>query len=171
MCYSRKGKSVCPGRRLRADELDKDIISRVKELIFSDSNMKKLVDDINSATKSLRTDYSRKITELKKKASDLQIRSRRQYEVIESGQIDLSLIAERLKELKSQRESIQDEITHYEKMNFRIQPVYITRSMIESYRKEMEEVFVRSNVFEQRNFLKKFIEKIMIYEEKIEIIY
>lgn len=56
-------------------------------------------------------------------------------------------------------------------MNSRIQPVYITRSMIESYRKEMEEVFVGSNVFEQRNFLKKFIEKIMIYEEKIEIIY
>jgi len=56
-------------------------------------------------------------------------------------------------------------------MNSGIQPVYITRSIMESYRKEMEEVFVGSNVFEQRNFLKKFIEKIMIYEEKIEIIY
>jgi site-specific DNA recombinase len=171
LCYSRKGKSVCPGKRLRADELDADIISKVKELVFSDSNMKKLVDDINKATKSLRTDHSRKITELKKKASDLQIRSRRQYEAIESGQIDLSLIAERLRELKSQRESIQDEIAHYEKINSRIKPVYITRSMLESYRKEMEEVFVGSNVFEQRNFLKKFIEKIVIYEEKIEILY
>ncbi|PIU29453.1 MAG: hypothetical protein COT09_00755 [Candidatus Hydromicrobium americanum] len=26
LSYSRKGKAVCPGRRLRADELDKDII-------------------------------------------------------------------------------------------------------------------------------------------------
>ena len=43
--------------------------------------------------------------------------------------------------------------------------------MIDSYRKEMEGIFVGCNVFEQRNFLQKFIEKIMIYEEKIEIIY
>jgi len=133
--------------------------------------MKKLVDDINSATKSLRTDHSRKITELKNKAADLQLRSRRQYEAIESGVIDLSLIAERLREPKSQRENIQDEIAHYEKIGSNIKPVYITRFMIESYRKEMEEIFVGSNIFEQRNFLKKFIEKIMIYEEKIEIIY
>jgi len=63
--YAKKGKAVCPGRRLRADELDKDIINRVKELIFSDSNMKKLVDDINAATKSHRTNHSRKITEVK----------------------------------------------------------------------------------------------------------
>ncbi|MHB8281163.1 MAG: hypothetical protein ACYDIA_26540 [Candidatus Humimicrobiaceae bacterium] len=72
--------------------------------------MKKLVDDINAATKSLRTDHGRKITELKKKAADLQLKSRRHYEAIERGKIDLSLIAERLKELKAQRESIQDEL-------------------------------------------------------------
>ena len=123
--YAKKGKAVCPGRRLRTDELDKDIISRVKELIFSDSNMKKLVDNINSATKSLRTDHGRKITELKNKAADLQLRSRRQYEAIESGVIDLSLIAERLRELKVQRENIQDEITHYERIGSNIKPVYI----------------------------------------------
>jgi len=169
--YFKKGKNICPGRSLRADELDEDVISKVKELIFSDSNMKKLIDDINTATKSLRTDHSRKITELKKKAADLQSKSRRQYEAIESGKIDLSLIAERLKELKAQRESIQDEIAYYEKLSSQVQPVYITRFMIDSYRKEMEEIFVGSNVFEQRNFLKKFIKKIIIFDEKIEIIY
>ena len=93
------------------------------------------------------------------------------YEAIESGKIDLSLIAERFKELKAQRENIQDEITHYERVSSQIKPVYITRFMIESYRKEMKEVFVGSNVYEQRNFLKKFIEKIIIQDEKIEIIY
>ncbi|MBA7508649.1 hypothetical protein ES705_00581 [subsurface metagenome] len=93
------------------------------------------------------------------------------YEAIESGKIDLPLIAECLKELKAQRENIQDEIAHYERMSSQIKPVYITRFMIESYGKEMKEVFVGSNVYEQRNFLKKFIEKIIIHDEKIEIVY
>ena len=99
------------------------------------------------------------------------MRVRRQYEAIESGKIDLSLVAERLKELRIQRNNIQEEITYYERLNSQYQPAYITRSTIESYRKEMEEVFVGTNVQEQRNFLKKFIEKIIIKDEGIEIVY
>jgi len=169
--YSKKGKKVCPGRRLRADELDQEIIERVRKLVFSDENMRKLLDDINAATKSLRVDYSRKITDLKKKAADLQLRAARQYEAIESGRIDLSLVAERLKELRIQRDNIQKEITYYERLNSQYQPAYITRSTIKSYRKEMEKIFVGTNVQEQRNFLKKFIEKILVKDEEIEIIY
>ncbi len=130
-----------------------------------------MVDDINAATKSLRTDYGRKITELKKKAADLQLRAARQYEAIESGKIDLSLVAERLKELRIQRDSLQEEIAYYERLNSQYQPAYITRSTIESYRKEMEEIFVGTNIQEQRDFLKKFIEKIIIKDRGIEIVY
>lgn len=129
------------------------------------------MDDINAATKSLRTDYGRKITDLKKKAADLQLRARRQYEAMESGKIDFSLVAERLKELRIQRDNIQKEIAYYERLNSQYQPAYITRSAIESYRKEMEKIFVGTNVQEQRNFLKKFIEKIVVKDEKIEIVY
>lgn len=169
--YSKKGKKICSGRRLRADGLDREVISRVRKLVFSEENMRGLVDDINAATKSLRIDYGRKITELKKKAADLQLKTRRQYEAIESGKIDLSLVAERLRELKIQRNNLQEEIAYYERLNFQYQPVYITRYMIENYRKEMEEIFVGSNVQEQRNFLKKFIEKIIIHDSRIEIVY
>jgi len=169
--YSKKGKKVCPGRRLRADELDREVIERVKKLVFSEENMRKLVDDINVATKSLRIDYTRRITELKKKSADLQLRTRRQYEAIEGGKIDLSLVAERLKELRIQRDGLQGEIAYYERLNAQNRAVYITRPMIESYRKEMEEVFLGTNVQERRNFLKKFIEKIIIKDRGIEIVY
>ncbi len=130
-----------------------------------------MLDDINAATKSLRVDYSRKITDLKKKAADLQLRAARQYEAIESGKIDLSLVAERLKELRIQKDSLQEEIAYYERLNSQYQPAYITRSTIESYRKEMEKIFVGTNVQEQRNFLKKFIEKIIVKDEGIGIVY
>ena len=83
----------------------------------------------------------------------------------------MSLVAERLKELRIQRNGLQEEITYYERLNYQYQPVYITRATIESYRKEMEEVFVGTNVQEQRSFLKKFIEKIIVKNERIEIIY
>ena len=132
------------------------------KLVFSDENMRRLVDDINAATKSLRVDYGKKITELKKKSADLQLRARRHYEAIESGKIDLFLVAKRLQELRIQRENLQEEIVHYERLNDQHRPIYISRSTIESYRKKMEEIFVGTNVQEQRDFLKKFIEKMVL---------
>ena len=81
------------------------------------------------------------------------------------------MVAERLKELKIQRDSLQEEIAYYKRLNSQYHPVYITRSMIESYRKEMEEVFVGTNVQEQRNFLKKFIEKVIVKDRGIKIVY
>lgn len=169
--YSKKGKDVCSGYRVRADELDIEVINRVKTLLFSDENMKKLVADINQAAKSLRTDYWKKITDLKKKASDMQNRVMRQYEAIESGVIDVSLVAPRLKELKTQRENLQEEIAYYENLNNRHQPIHISRQMIDGFRKEMEQIFIGDNVQEKREFLKKFIEKIIVKEDGLEIIY
>ena len=169
--YSKQGKDVCPGYRVRADELDEEVIQRVKELLFSDRNMKKFADDINKATKSLRTDYWKKILDLKKKASDLQNRTMRQYSAIESGVIDLSLVAPRLKELKVQKDSLQGEIAHYETLNSRHQPVNITRVMINGFREEMEEIFVGNSVQEKREFLKKFIDKIIVSEDGVEVVY
>ncbi len=169
--YSKKGKDVCSGYRVRADELDNEIIERVKDLLFSDENMKNLVDDINQAAKSLRTDYWMKITDLKKKASDLHNRVMRQYEAIESGIIDVALVAPRLKELKSQKDSLQEEIAYYENLNSRHRPIHISRTMIDNFRKEMEVTFIGNNIQEKREFLKKFIEKIIIKEEEIEIVY
>jgi len=169
--YSKQGKDVCSGHRVRADELDNEVIKRVKGLLFSDENMKKLADDINHATKSLRTDYWNKITDLKKKAGDLQNRMMRQYEAIESGIIDLSLVAPRLKEIKAQKDSLQEEIGYYENLNSRHQPIHISRAMIDSFRKEMEEIFVGNNAQEKREFLKKFIEKVIVRDEEIEIAY
>ena len=44
----------------------------------------------------------------KKKVTDIQCRIAMQYEAIESGVIDLSLVAPRLKELKAQKDSLQE---------------------------------------------------------------
>ena len=169
--YSKKGKAICPGYRLRTDKIDLEITERLKDLIFSEENMKKLVADINAVTKSFRLDHGKQIKELKKKASDLELRIIRQYEAIEGGIIDLKLVAPRLKELKSQKEALQEEMFFYENLNNQNQPVYITKAMLNKFRKEMEQIFMGNNVQEKRNFLKKFIEKIIVKDEEIEIVY
>ncbi|MBU4457676.1 MAG: hypothetical protein KJ902_02925 [Candidatus Omnitrophica bacterium] len=43
--------------------------------------------------------------------------------------------------------------------------------MIDKFRKEMEHIFIGDNVQEKWDFLKKFIERIIMKGEEIEIVY
>ncbi len=67
--------------------------------------------------------------------------------------------------------SIQEGITYYGRAKSRHEPVRITQSMIETYEEEMEKIFVGTNVQEQRDFLERFIEKIIMKEGRIKIAY
>lgn len=169
--YSKKGKKICTGRRLRTDKLEEVILKRAKELIFSEENLQKMIRDINRAAKSVKSKYAGRLTELRKKLNDIQMRIRRQYEAIESGIIDLSLVAERLEELKPLRATVESEISQLEEQSRRSAYVQIDRRMIERFRQEMEAIFVGENPQEKREFLKKFIEEITIGENHIKIRY
>jgi len=43
--------------------------------------------------------------------------------------------------------------------------------MINGFREEMEEIFVGNSVQEKREFLKKFIDKIIVSKDGVEIVY
>lgn len=70
------------------------------------------------------------------------MRLMRQYEAIENEGIDFTLVSERLRELKAQKDASQEEIAYYERLNSQNQPVSISRSMVDRYRNEMESIFM-----------------------------
>lgn len=171
LSYSKKGKKVCEGRRLRADRLEEKIANRVKDLVFSEENLQKMINDINAVAKSLKTDYGEKILKLRKKLNDIQKRISRQYEAIESGLLDIFLVAERLKELRDQKEKMDKEISQIEELSKKSYYIQIDRRTIEKFQQEMEEIFIGDNPQEKREFLKKFIEKIVVNNDNITIKY
>ncbi len=67
--------------------------------------------------------------------------------------------------------STQQGITYYGRAKSRHKPVLVTQSMIETYEEEMKKIFVGTNVQEQRDFLERFIEKIIMKEGRIKIAY
>lgn len=67
--------------------------------------------------------------------------------------------------------STQEGITYYGRAKSQHKPVLITQSMIETYEEEMKKIFVGTNVQEQRDFLERFIENIIMKDGSIEIAY
>jgi hypothetical protein len=151
--------------------MEKEIIGRVKYLVFSEENLERMINYINQIAKSLRTDYRKKLFKLRKNLNEIQLRITRQYEAIESGIIDIALDAERLKELKTQKERVENEISHIEELSRKSSYIQIDKCTIDRFRQEMEEIFIGDNPQEKRKFLKKFIETIIVGKRNITIRY
>ncbi|OGV55530.1 MAG: hypothetical protein A2X49_14290 [Lentisphaerae bacterium GWF2_52_8] len=170
LTYSKKGKQVCPGHSIRADELDAMVIAKVRERLFSEFNIRQLLNDLNVATRTVKDGRCEQVKDLKRRLADKEARLLRQYEAIESGKIDLSLIGDRLRALKAEQNALREELANFERETMLAPPV-ITRAIIERYRQEMEQVFIGENVQEQRAFLKNFIEKVVVGESETRIVY
>ncbi len=67
--------------------------------------------------------------------------------------------------------STREGTTYYGQAKSQHKPVLITQSVIQTYEEEMEKIFVSTNVQEQRDLLERFVEKIIIKDGGIEIVY
>ncbi len=109
----------------------------------------------------------KEITEI----AEVEIRIRRHYETIENGEIDYQLVAERLRELNEEKNKLKTKLAYYKELERKTKYLKIDESVLKDLRKELERIFVGENIFEKREFLKKFIEKIVVDDDYIKIFY
>ena len=169
--YIKKGKEACRGRRIRADILDKQVLKKIKNKIFSDENIKELVKDVNDILNNLIGGNAKEITKIKKELAGVETRIRRYYEAIENGGIDYQLVAERLRELNEEKNKLKAKLDYYKELERKTKYLKIDESVLRDLRKELERIFVGENIYEKREFLKKFIEKIIVDDDYIKIFY
>ena len=98
----RKGKSVCDNRNLRGDEIDNVILKEVKEIIFSKENLGKYRKLIDESVKDEKKELQELLKKLMKKQEELDKKKSVYYEGLETGKLDMILVADRLKQIKTE---------------------------------------------------------------------
>ncbi|OQX79073.1 MAG: hypothetical protein B6D56_07770, partial [Candidatus Omnitrophica bacterium 4484_70.1] len=86
----------------------------------------------------------------------VETRIRRYYEAIENGGIDYQLVAERLRELNEEKNKLKANLDYYKELERKTKCLKIDESVLKDLRKELERIFVGENIYEKREFLKKF---------------
>jgi site-specific DNA recombinase len=98
--FTRKGKSACPGNRVTQDDLDKAVLEHLSARLFTTERVREIVKQLATEIGKLRRSNNERVAAIQAKLQDVRVRIKRQYEAIESGAVDMTLVGDRLRELK-----------------------------------------------------------------------
>ena len=108
--FTRKGKSACAGHRIPQDELDRAVLEHQSAKLFTAERVREIVKQLATEIGKLRHSNSEKVEALQAKLHDVRLRIKRQYDAIESGVLDITLVADRLRDLKADEEDLTGQL-------------------------------------------------------------
>ena len=107
---TRKGRSACLDRRVAQEDHGRAVLEHLSDRLFTANRVRGPVKQLASELGKLRRSNSDRVSALQAKLQDVKVRIRRQYEAIESAAVDITLVADHLRELTAEEAELTDKI-------------------------------------------------------------
>ena len=161
---------TCPGQRIPAEKLESAVLDHMANRLFTKERVKKILKNVYSELREMDKQKDGLRKSLNKKIVDIKRRMARQYEAIESGDVDLKDVGERIRELKTERQRIEERLEAY-KQNRVIPLHYFTDESIEGFQRNIKSIFLVGQKREMvKGLLRLFIDRIVIERVCVRII-
>ncbi len=108
--FTRKGGTACSGHRVPQDELDRAVLGHLSGKLFTKERIREIVKHFATEIGKLRRSNNERVAALQTRLQDVRTRIKRQYDAIESGAVDMSLVGDRLRELKLEEVDLSEQI-------------------------------------------------------------
>lgn len=169
--YIKRGKTVCNAKLINKDKIEKLIIERLKTHILTEENLMELMnmvlDEMNASKKDLQT----QLATIDKQLEAFRGKLGKLYNSLETGKLDVDDLAPRIKELKTQidtleqkRNEILEEIDTPQSLPFNAQS-------LKAYVQDLADLLSKGSIVEQKSFLRSFIERIVVNHPEAEVFY
>ena len=158
--------SACDNISLRAEEIEGAVLSSVKEKIFTKDNLVKIARELNKNRNNILDERNKEKKLIVASIKDTDKRIAHLLKSIEEG-VHEDLVAERINELKSKKEDL---ISKLEQIEGEV-PYEFKEKDIESAVKIIQEGLSNSDSGKLNVFLKIFIDKVVVFKDRIEIFY
>jgi DNA invertase Pin-like site-specific DNA recombinase len=108
---ARQGETGCPGRTLPMDKLDRVVADHIEQRLLQPKRLKQILSSVLDRRKERAERRTAHIAELRKRASEANVKLKRLYDAIENGIADLSdpMLKDRIAELKAVRDQARDD--------------------------------------------------------------
>jgi site-specific DNA recombinase len=168
--FFRKGRSTCPGQRIPAKSLEQAVIGHLITKLFTTQRIKQLLKGIYQEMQEADRQNDSQRRSLVRRLDGIKGRLHRQYEAIESGVIGLQDVAERIRELKGQREQLEHSLQQLK--GPRAIPLHLFKQeSIASFQRSIKSMFIQCDDRRLvKRYLQLFVEKIVINLPRVEIV-
>ena len=160
------GKKSCDNISLRADDIERAILSSVGEKIFTKDNLVKIASELNKNRNNILNESNREKKFINESIKDTEKRISNLLKSIEKG-VDEDTAVPRINELKGKKETLISRLTQIEEEI----PYEFNEKDIEEVVKIIQEGLSNSDSGKLNVFLKIFIDKVVVFKDRIEIFY
>lgn len=169
--YYREGKDACPGIRISKKKLENFVLTRVKEVILDEANLRRLTKMVNEELQKEKQQTQKKLQMVETQLRALRKRLDRHYEVLETGQLVIGDLAPRIKELRDSIASLEErQIEIMESTEENTNPRVSVETIL-SYAKELKKALKLGTFQERKAFLAASIKEIQVDAESVHIEY
>lgn len=116
-------------------------------------------------------DYAVKIATLQSSIEEKRERRRKLYNTIETGTLNYSDVAPRIKELNDEVDLLTAEIQEIESQKTQQDPIMLSDEELRPYVLDLKETLMKGSIVERKSFMRTFIKEIRVDYPRLEVEY
>ena len=169
--YVKMGPGHCKQKLLNAEKLEALMVKTLKERVLTEDNVKKFLLYVNEEVNLFIKDYAVKIATLKSSIEEKRERRRKLYNTIETGTLNYTDVAPRIKELNDEVALLTAEIQEIESQKTQQDPVILSDEELRPYVLDLQETLMKGSIVERKSFMRTFIKEIRVDYPRLEVEY
>ena len=167
--YLRKGRGVCEGNRVPVEDLERQILDHLAEKLFARERVREIILQVNMELTRLRQQNSPRIKTLKKELEGVRVRVKRHYEAIESGSLDLGLVADRLRELKEWEAELQEQLEKSQRPKA-LPPYLLKDESLAEIQARLRGIFLSNEREMTKKYLEFLLERVEVMGDEVNLV-
>ena len=167
----RKGRELCRTPLLPKDRIERFVIDRIKQHILTENNLEELVRLTNEQLRERCEQERQRIQLLDSQITQLDSRLGKLYDALETGEFKGGELAPRIRVLVEKKEEFRQARAEAEEA-LHCQMIQLADpDVVRAYVTDLKQLLERSELVEQKAFLKSFVERIEVGECDAKVIY
>jgi len=158
--YLKCGRDHCTQKMIPAKKIEPFITAAIKEKILTEDNIRRLLWTLNDEARAFDTEYRDKLEMINKVITDKHNRRAKLYEGIEAGNIELTDVGPRLKDLNQQIADLEAQKAELVRKHETGEGFTIPEEYLRPFVEDLRETLLDGSIVERRGFIRSFIKKI-----------
>ena len=167
----KQGKDGCDARSLPKDEIERLVITKIRQRVLTDENLEELVRLVNEELGSAHDVLQQTLLDIDAEIRDVESRLSRLYDVLETGKLELNDLAPRIRELRSRQDDLRKARLQAE-ADFLVRSVEpVDTQLVKQYAQDLKQLLEEAEFSERKSFLRSFVKRIEIKKEQATVHY
>ncbi len=167
----KKGAGSCQARYLNTEKFEGLVISKIKEHILTEDNLRELVRMVNEEMDNVAGDYRDELGVIADEIAGINNRLERLYDALETGKLRLDDVAPRIQQLRCRQEQLQSRKWHLEMLLSDRRVELANLETVTLYVKDLRNLLEESSLTERKSFIRSFVKEVKVTGDEVLLTY